>query len=81
MDKTTKINFEADAKTKQVREVLETVIQAHDEKGYNPISQLTGYLMTGDPTYMTTHNDARKIIRRVERDEIIEVLIQEVLVK
>lgn len=47
------------------------------EKGYNPVSQIVGYVMSGDPTYITSHNGARSLIMRVERDEIIEVLLEE----
>ena len=58
------------------REVLEKVYEALVEKGYNPINQLVGYLISGDPTYVTSHNDARNMIKRVDRDEILEVLLK-----
>ncbi|MCR4729081.1 MAG: IreB family regulatory phosphoprotein [Lachnospiraceae bacterium] len=58
-------------------ELLEKVYKACLEKGYDPINQITGYLVSDDPTYITSHNDARKIIRRLERDEIIEELLKE----
>ena len=61
------------------KEVISYVFEALKEKGYHPINQLTGYLLSGDPTYITTHNDARKIIRKVERDEIIEELLKSYL--
>ncbi|MCR5279264.1 MAG: IreB family regulatory phosphoprotein [Lachnospiraceae bacterium] len=57
-------------------ELLEKVFKANKEKGYDPINQITGYLVSDDPTYITSHNDARKIIRRLERDEIIEELLR-----
>ena len=59
-----------------VAEVIKTVYQALDEKGYNPIYQIVGYIMSGDPTFITSHNNARSIIMRVERDEIVEELIK-----
>jgi len=58
-----------------VREVLQQVSEALVEKGYNPTFHITGYLLSGDPAYITYHNNARNIIRRVERDEILEELI------
>lgn len=56
--------------------ILTTVYQSLREKGYNPINQLVGYLLSGDPTYITSHNNARSLIRKLERDEIIEELVQ-----
>jgi uncharacterized protein (UPF0297 family) len=56
--------------------ILTTVYQSLKEKGYNPINQLVGYLISGDPTYITSHNNARSLIRKLERDEIIEELVQ-----
>ena len=57
------------------RDVLLTVYQALEEKGYNSINQLVGYLISGDPAYITSHNQARSLIRRVERDDLIEELV------
>lgn len=56
-------------------EVLHTVYEALVEKGYNPINQLVGYLISGDPAYITSHKQARSLIRRVERDDLIEELV------
>ncbi len=56
-------------------EVLHTVYAALREKGYNPINQLVGYLISGDPAYITSHKQARSLIRRVERDDLIEELV------
>lgn len=56
--------------------ILTTVYQSLKEKGYNPINQLVGYLLSGDPTYITSHNNARSLIRKLERDEIIEELVR-----
>ena len=60
----------------QVKDVLRVVFGAMKEKGYNPVSQIVGYIMSGDPTYITNHNNARSLIMKVERDEIIEVLLE-----
>ncbi|MBP5632718.1 MAG: IreB family regulatory phosphoprotein [Clostridia bacterium] len=57
-----------------IRGILNDVYTALSEKGYNPISQLVGYVMSGDPTYITNHNGARSMITRIERDEIVEEL-------
>ncbi len=56
----------------EVGQVLEQVYKALTEKGYNPVNQIVGYIMSGDPTYITSHNNARSLIMRVERDELIE---------
>lgn len=56
--------------------ILEDVYNALEEKGYNPINQIVGYLLSGDPTYITSHNNARSNIRRIERDELIEELVR-----
>ena len=61
----------------QVTDVIASVYEALMEKGYNPVSQIVGYVMSGDPTYITSHNGARSLIMHVERDEIIEVLLEE----
>ena len=59
-----------------VTEVLERVYEALNEKGYNPISQIVGYVMSGDPTYITSFKGARSLIMKVERDEILEELMR-----
>lgn len=56
-------------------EVIMAVYQAMKEKGYDPINQIVGYLISGDPTYITSHNNARYLIRRLERDELLEALV------
>jgi uncharacterized protein (UPF0297 family) len=63
-------------KINRTREVIFKVFEALNEKGYNPISQMVGYILSGDPTYITNHNNARSLIRRLERDEIIEELVR-----
>ena len=60
----------------EVREVLERVYQALTEKGYNPVNQIVGYIMSGDPTYITSYAGARNLISKVERDEILEELMK-----
>lgn len=59
----------------KARKVLTTVYQALKEKGYNPLNQLVGYLLSGDPAYITSHHNARSLIRQVERDELLEELV------
>ena len=58
-----------------VREILENVYRAMEEKGYDPVRQIVGYIMSGDPTYITSHDGARSVIGKVERDEIVEELL------
>lgn len=60
----------------EVSQVLEQVYIALTEKGYNPINQIVGYIMSGDPTYITSHKNARSLIMKVERDEILEELMR-----
>lgn len=62
-----------------VSNVLHLVYQALEEKDYNPINQIVGYLLSGDPAYIPRHNDARNLIRRFERDEILEELLKQYL--
>jgi uncharacterized protein (UPF0297 family) len=61
------------------RQILREVYQALKEKGYNPVNQLVGYLLSGDPAYITSHNNARNLIRRLERDELLEELLRHYL--
>ena len=60
----------------QAKDILEIVYKALKEKGYNPVNQIVGYIMSGDPTYITSHKNARSLIMKVERDEILEVLFE-----
>lgn len=80
LDKTMYFNFE-DNNQKDVRETLETVYDSLEKKGYDPINQIVGYLLSGDPAYIPRLNDARNLIRRHERDEIIEELVRSYLDK
>ena len=58
-----------------VRKIMETVFEALTEKGYNPVNQIVGYIMSGDPTYITSYKNARSLIMRVERDELVEEML------
>ena len=60
-----------------MKKVLDLVYHAMEEKGYNPVNQIVGYIMSGDPTYITSHNGARSMIMKVERDELVEELLKE----
>ena len=74
-DKT--LNFKVENENKiKYKEVLQEVYKALEEKGYNPVNQIVGYILSGDPTYITSHNDARNIIRKVERDELLESMVK-----
>ena len=65
----------------QVKEVLDVVYTAMEEKGYNPVNQIVGYIMSGDPTYITSYKGARSMIMKVERDELVEELLKEYIKK
>ena len=69
-----KVNNETDI---AVKDILEAVYIALTEKGYNPVNQIVGYIMSGDPTYITSHKGARSMIMKVERDELVEELLTE----
>jgi len=62
-------------------EILNTVYSALEEKGYNAIDQMVGYILSGDPSYITSHNNARNLIRKVERDDLVEELLRKFLGK
>lgn len=68
-----KVNSETEV---SVKDILDTVYNAMTEKGYNPVNQIVGYIMSGDPTYITSHNNARSLIMKVERDELVEEVIK-----
>ena len=63
----------------QVKEVLKTVYDAMVEKGYNPVNQIVGYILSEDPTYITTYNNARSLIRHIDRDELLQMLVKSYL--
>lgn len=63
--------------SREAREIMQEVLAALREKGYNPVNQLVGYFLSGDPTYITNYKGARAVIRRMERDELLENIIKE----
>jgi len=63
----------------EVKEILEDVYVALQEKGYNPFTQISGYILSGDPTYITSHANARALIGKLERDELLEAMVREFL--
>lgn len=74
-DKTMNFKFDKEQNV-DAQQLLKEVYEALVEKGYNPINQLVGYILSGDPTYITSHNDARNKIRQIERDELLEKLVK-----
>ncbi|WP_048600667.1 IreB family regulatory phosphoprotein [Rubeoparvulum massiliense] len=79
IDKTMMFRVKGELEQKEPRDVLLQVYEALDEKGYNPINQIVGYLLSGDPAYIPRHNNARTLISQLERDEIIEELVKSYL--
>ena len=75
LDKTMNFQVEREENTR-TKEILKEVYQALTEKGYNPINQIVGYILSGDPTYITSHNNARNKIRSIERDELLEKMVK-----
>ncbi|MCI8975990.1 IreB family regulatory phosphoprotein [bacterium 1xD8-48] len=69
--------FRVETDNTSVKEILTEVYVALTEKGYNPVNQIVGYIMSGDPTYITSHKNARSLIMKVERDELVEELLTE----
>ena len=63
-------------KEQQLKEILTAVYDALRQKGYNPINQIVGYILSEDPTYITTHNNARALIRKIDRDELLQLLVK-----
>lgn len=80
MDKTMTFSL-VDETEREIRNILTVVYEALQEKGYNPINQIVGYILSEDPTYITTHNNARSIIRRVDRDILLQSLVRYYLTK
>lgn len=76
IDKTMKFNFPEESFDQDIKETLLTIHEALKEKGYNPINQIVGYLISGDPAYIPRYKDARNLIRKIERDEVIEELVK-----
>jgi uncharacterized protein (UPF0297 family) len=77
-NKTTQFDFGLN-NVNEVKEIIKSVLNALNEKGYNPTSQIIGYILSGDPTYITSHNNARSIIMKVERDELLEEILNDYL--
>ena len=77
-DKTMQFNLDKDNDMKP-REIIEYVYNALSEKGYDPVNQIIGYILSGDPTYITSHNNARSIVIKMERDELLEAMLKEYL--
>ena len=77
-NKTTQFDFGLN-NVNEVKEIIKSVLNALNEKGYNPVSQIIGYILSGDPTYITSHNNARSIIMKVERDELLEEILNDYL--
>ena len=68
-----------DERDLEIKAILTTVYQALQEKGYNPINQIVGYILSEDPTYITNHNNARTLIRKIDRDELLNALVKNYL--
>ena len=66
-------------KEREMRQTLTIIYDALRQKGYNPINQIVGYILSEDPTYITTHNNARSLIRRIDRDELLQALVRSYL--
>lgn len=73
------VQFNVGGEENQAKKILLAVYRALKEKGYNPLNQLVGYLISGDPAYVTSHSNARSLIRQVERDELLEELVRSYL--
>lgn len=71
----------SDDKDISIKDTLQRVYDALSEKGYNPVNQIVGYILSEDPTYITTHNNARSLIRRIDRDELLQELVKSFLNK
>jgi len=78
LEKTQTFTIGAD-NDEEMKKILTTVYDALREKGYNPINQLVGYILSEDPTYITTHNNARTLIRKIDRDDLLRVLVRSYL--
>lgn len=78
LDKTMIFSLD-DNKGDQIKLTLNTVYKALEEKGYNPINQIVGYILSEDPTYITTYNNARNLISKIDRDDLLEALVKSYL--
>ena len=78
MDYTRKFSLSYE-KDQEIKDILTSVYNSLQEKGYNPINQIVGYILSEDPTYITNHNNARTLIRKIDRDELLQVLVRRYL--
>ena len=78
LDGTRKFSL-VDESNKEMKRTLTTVYDALKEKGYNPINQIVGYLLSEDPTYITNHNNARSLVRKLDRDELLQSMVEDYL--
>ena len=80
MDNDETLSFKVERESNEkIKEIMKEVYASLKEKGYNPINQIVGYILSGDPTYIPSHNGARKLIRQIERDELLENMVKEYL--
>ena len=78
-DKTISFSLGSKDRNSEIKRILAIVYNALVQKGYEPINQIAGYILSEDPTYITTHNDARKLIQRIDRDELLKAMIRSYL--
>ena len=78
-EKTTTIFSVHEDKEQEIKQIMSEVYSALKQKGYNPINQIVGYILSEDPTYITNHNNARTLIRKLDRDELLQVLLRSYL--
>ena len=78
IDETIRFKLQSDS-PEEMKEIMKQAYAALKEKGYNPINQIVGYILSEDPTYITTHNNARSLIRKVDRDELLQQLVRDYL--
>jgi uncharacterized protein (UPF0297 family) len=79
MDQNTTVFVPQKEESKRVKEIMDQVVLALKDKGYEPVSQIIGYILSGDPTYITSHKDARALICKIERDDLLEEMIKKYL--
>jgi uncharacterized protein (UPF0297 family) len=78
LDYTRKFQINQD-REQEIKDIMSSVFAALQEKGYNPVNQIVGYILSEDPTYITNHNNARSLIRRIDRDELLQALVRDYL--
>mgnify|MGYP004529296463 FL=1 len=79
MDQNTTVFKPQNEDQNKVKEIMEKVVEALEEKGYEPVSQIVGYILSGDPTYITSHNNARALVCKIERDDLLQEMIKSYL--